>query len=109
VSHQNPEQLKGAVNAVGPISIGVGAGNAAWFQYKSGIIDNADICLPNLDHAVLLVGYGEEAGKQYWIVKNSWGSDWGESGFVRILISSGYGVCGVNMTPIFPSIKLLHQ
>lgn len=108
VTHLNPDQLKGAVSQVGPISIGVGAGNAAWFNYAGGIIDDANICKPNLDHAVLLVGYGSEGGKDYWIVKNSWGSDWGEKGYVRILISPGYGVCGVNMTPLFPTIKLLH-
>lgn len=58
VTHLNPDQLKGAVQQVGPISIGVGAGNDAWFHYTSGIIDSIDICKPNLDHAVLLVGYG---------------------------------------------------
>jgi hypothetical protein len=103
----NPDQLKGAVSQVGPISIGVGAGNDAWFHYTSGIIDSIDICKPNLDHAVLLVGYGSENGRDYWIVKNTWGSDWGENGYVRILISSGYGVCGVNMTPLFPAVKIL--
>lgn len=105
VTHENPDQLKGAVNQVGPISIGVGAGNYAWFNYNGGIVDDAIVCKPNLDHAVLLVGYGTENGKDYWIVKNSWGSDWGENGFIRILISSGFGVCGVNMTPLFPVVK----
>jgi len=55
------------------------------------------------------VGYGVEdsTGFEYWIVKNTWGPTWGEQGYVRILISNGYGVCGVNMTPIFPQAKLL--
>jgi C1A family cysteine protease len=107
VTHLNPDQLKGAVQQVGPISIGVGAGNPAWFNYAGGIIDDANVCKPNLDHAVLLVGYGSENGKDYWIVKNTWGADWGENGYVRILISSGFGVCGVNMTPIFPTLRLI--
>ena len=107
VTHLDPDQLKGAVAQVGPISIGVGAGNDAWFHYNSGIIDDASVCKPNLDHAVLLVGYGAEAGREYWIVKNTWGDDWGEAGYVRILISPGFGVCGVNMTPIFPEVKIL--
>lgn len=109
VTHLNPDQLKGAVSQVGPISIGVGAGNDAWFHYAGGIIDDSKVCLPNLDHAVLLVGYGSENGREYWIIKNSWGADWGEQGYVRILISSGYGVCGVNMTPLFPAVKLLNN
>ena len=109
VTHLNPLQLKGGIANVATISIGVGAGNDAWFQYKGGIIDDIDVCKPNLDHAVLLVGYGVEdsTNREYWIVKNSWGADWGEQGYVRILISSGYGVCGVNMTPIFPQAKLI--
>lgn len=78
VTHLNPDQLKGAVSQVGPISIGVGAGNDAWFHYAGGIIDDINICKPNLDHAVLLVGYGSENGREYWIVKNTWGPDWGE-------------------------------
>ena len=107
VTHLNPDQLKAAVGQVGPISIGVGAGNDAWWHYAGGIIDSIDVCKPNLDHAVLLVGYGVDAGREYWIVKNTWGTDWGENGYVRILITPGFGVCGVNMTPLFPEIKVL--
>ena len=107
VTHLNPDQLKGAVSQVGPISIGVGAGNDAWWHYAGGIIDSYDVCKPNLDHAVLLVGYGIEQGREYWVVKNTWGTDWGELGYVRILISNGFGVCGVNMTPMYPTIRLL--
>lgn len=105
VRHENTTQLKGALNFVGPISISVGAGNTEWFQYEGGIIDDYQACPPNLDHAVVLVGYGtdDKTKQEYWIIKNSWGNDWGEQGYVRILISPGYGVCGVNMTPLFPT------
>ena len=63
---------------VGPLSAAV---NAALLQfYWGGIYDPYDYwCDPeSLDHAVLLVGYGSEDGKDYWIVKNSWGDQWGE-------------------------------
>jgi len=107
VAHENSTQLQAALNYVGPISISVGAGNNAWFNYQGGIIDDINVCKPNLDHAVVLVGYGQDdkTKQEYWLVKNSWGTDWGENGYVRILISPGYGVCGVNMTPLFPTAK----
>jgi len=53
-------------------------------------------CGTLLDHAVIAVGYGSENGKDYWILRNSWGTGWGESGYMRIAASaSGEGVCGV--------------
>lgn len=56
----------------------VGVGSQDWQHYKSGVMN----CKPNVteDHAVLLVGYTPK----YWIVKNSWGPNWGENGFIRI-------------------------
>ncbi|KAK8799490.1 hypothetical protein WA158_006039 [Blastocystis sp. Blastoise] len=62
-------------------------------HYKSGIITECD---DNVNHAVLAVGYGEENGIKYWIVKNSWGSDWGEDGYVRIQKDTeGMGKCSI--------------
>jgi len=77
----------------GPLAIGI---NADPFQtYVSGIIDlDADDCDPTqLDHGVTIVGYGASS-EPYWIIKNSWGADWGENGYVRV--ARGKGTCGVN-------------
>lgn len=68
-----------------PVSIGVSANN--WNWYGSGIFAN---CVSNSnDHAVLLVG----ATNEYWIVKNSWGADWGESGYIRLSPGNTCGLC----------------
>ena len=61
--------------------------------YTGGVIDD-DSCDPAyLDHGVTLVGYGNDEG-DYWIVKNSWGPDWGEDGYFRM--ARGKGTCGIN-------------
>ena len=78
--------------STGPLSIAL---NAEMLQFYHKGIFNPVFCNPkNLDHAVLLVGWGTEGSKPYWIVKNSWGPSWGEHGYFRIL--RGKGVCGVN-------------
>ena len=65
-------------------------------QYKTGVLDSEN-CGTNLDHGVLAVGYGSEGGKDYILVKNSWGSSWGDSGYIKIADKSGPGICGINM------------
>ena len=63
---------------------------------------DSTLCGTNLDHAVLAVGYGTDAasGKEYWLVKNSWGDTWGDKGFVKIGFQSGEGVCGIQTAPV---------
>jgi len=69
-------------------------------NYTGGII-TSPYCGTQLDHAVLAVGYGTEYGQDYFLVRNSWGSSWGEAGYVRIGITEGYGICGINMYPVY--------
>lgn len=69
--------------------------------YRRGIFDPRRCDPTYLNHAVLLVGYGDAKGREYWTIKNSWGLKWGESGFFRI--AKGKGKCGINTivaTPI---------
>jgi len=92
--------LKNAVGNVGPVSIAIEADQMSFQFYRKGILSKR--CGQRLDHGVLLVGYGNEDGKDYWIVKNSWGSTWGESGYIRIAMGSN--LCGISNQPSYPTV-----
>jgi len=92
--------LKLALVQYGPISVSVSATDA-WQMYGSGILTQAD-CPANaiINHAVTLVGYGNSSGIGFWHILNSWGSDWGEGGFIRIEMSSNeQHYCGMDTQP----------
>ena len=91
----------------GPVSIAVKADNRAFMYYRSGIISSG--CgseSDELDHGILLVGAAidKTSGTPYWIVKNSWGSFWGLSGYAHIKrdTAKGHGVCGIAMEDSYP-------
>ena len=77
-------------------------------HYKSGIYDDVKDCPADstkLDHAILAVGYGSENGKDYWIVKNSWSTSWGEEGYIRFARgATPGGVCGLALATSFPKV-----
>jgi hypothetical protein len=87
-----------------PVSIAIEADKSVFQLYKSGILSGA--CGSNLDHGVLLVGYGSLSGKDYWKVKNSWGSTWGDKGYVMLEKGKGKsGECGLLSEPSYPVVK----
>jgi len=105
VASNDQISLKVAVSKQ-PVSVAIEA-DTRYFQSYSGGIITSTTCGTNLDHGVLVVGYGEESGQKYWLVKNSWGSDWGINGYVKILRSESTndsGICGIAMTPSFISV-----
>ncbi|XP_059669794.1 low-temperature-induced cysteine proteinase-like [Cornus florida] len=89
-----------------PISVGMD-GSAIDFQlYTSGIYDGSCSDNPNdIDHAVLIVGYGSEGDEDYWIIKNSWGTYWGMEGYgyIRRNTDATYGVCAINAMASYPT------
>jgi hypothetical protein len=84
VTPYDERSLASAVS-IQPVAVGIDASSVYFTMYSGGILDQAS-CGTDLNHAVLLVGYGtdESTQEKYWIVKNSWGEHWGEQGFIRL-------------------------
>ena len=95
----NKEKLLISYLAKQPISVAIQADTINFQHYKRGLFDDDNCYTGELDHGVLLVGYNEEK----LIVKNSWGSKWGEDGYINLArVGNGPGICGVLSMPSFP-------
>jgi C1A family cysteine protease len=102
VQANSPDQLKSAVEA-GVVSVAIEADKLVFQHYTSGIFDSSS-CGTQLDHGVALVGYGVESGTEYFILRNSWNTTWGEEGYMKIASTSGAGICGVNSAAVYPKV-----
>jgi len=86
-----------------PVSIAIEADQQVFQFYSGGVLDD-DSCGTQLDHGVLVVGFDTDpdSGADYWIVKNSWGTGWGQSGYVWIVRNKN--MCGLATEPSFPIV-----
>lgn len=94
----NESALMNGVNLT-PISVAVEVNDGFRF-YSKGVFDAT--CGTRLNHGITAVGYGSEAGKPYWIVKNSWGTSWGEQGYIRLVRNKNQ--CGVASMACYPTM-----
>jgi len=96
-----------AALASGCVTVGIEADSEAYQFYSSGVMSGT--CGTNIDHAVLAVGYGIDGSTEYWKVKNSWGTSWGEDGYIRLCKgcsnNGSHGQCGILMEPSYPIVK----
>ncbi|KAL7048049.1 hypothetical protein ACKWTF_003196 [Chironomus riparius] len=94
VPNGNTATLKQIISNYGPVAIAVQVTNSGLFQnYKSGIFTDATCPGPNqctiINHAMVAVGYGKlTTGQEYFIIRNSWGTTWGENGYIRMAMSN---------------------
>ena len=103
VPANNEKALQKAVTNQ-PVSVAIDASGSDFQFYKSGVFTGS--CGTELDHGVTAVGYGvSDDGRKYWLVKNSWGTEWGEEGYIRMQrgVAAEEGLCGIAMMASYPT------
>ncbi|CAH1124318.1 unnamed protein product [Ceutorhynchus assimilis] len=100
IEAEDESALLEVVATIGPVSVAINADYITY--YASGVFEDERCTADGLDHGVLVVGYGTENGKDYWIVKNSWGAEWGDEGYFKL--ARGTNECGIAEDTVYPVI-----
>merc|ERR1712042_30568 len=95
--------LTNALSRVGPVSVAIDASASSFRRYRSGVHYSGSCSSSRLNHAVLAVGYGSEGGRDYFLVKNSWGTRWGAGGYIKMARNRGNN-CGIASKPSYPTV-----
>ncbi|XP_046346102.2 procathepsin L-like [Haliotis rufescens] len=103
VISESEDALKSAVALEGPISIGLDSAPMTFMLYKSGVYSSPECSSNILNHAVTVVGYGTQDNQEYWLLKNSWSTTWGEEGYVLMARNDG-NMCGVATDGTLPIV-----
>lgn len=100
-SSENEQELQRLVAERGPVAVGLCAKFSVSVFYRSGIYQCSNDS-KRLNHAVLVVGYDNENGQDYWLIKNSWGEGWGEKGYFKL--ARNIGTCGIGKYYTVPTL-----
>jgi len=105
VEEGSEEELQKALSEVGPVAVAIDASHSSFQRYSEGVYYEpwCKNSPSDLDHAVLAVGYGNDDGQDYWLVKNSWGDYWGDQGFIKMIRNEDNN-CGIATAAAYPSM-----
>jgi len=103
ITQGDEDALKSAVATVGPVAVAIDASHPTFQFYNHGVYNEPDCNPQNLDHGVLVVGYGTEGSDDYWLVKNSWSEKWGLEGYIKMSRNKD-NQCGIATCASYPVV-----